>query len=85
MIVAVPVATRVANPVVEPILTIPTFEELHVGERIVPELVAMKVTEPVPRATVNVGDCPLHPVQEIVRPPLLAVPTVSTVLPLTPL
>lgn len=85
VIVVVPAATNVARPVLELMLATLTLEELQVGETIVPELlVAKKVTDPAVSDAVNVLDpCETHPVQEIVRPPLLEVPTVSVVVPLT--
>jgi len=84
-IVVVPVATSVATPVLELIFATLAVEELHVGETAVPELfVAKNVTEPEVREAVKVPEpCEIHPVQEIVRLPLLAVPTVRVVVPLT--
>lgn len=72
-------------PVPELMFATLTLEELQVGETIVPELfVAKNVTEPEVNEAVNVLEpCEMHPVQEMVRPPLLAVPTVSVVVPLT--
>lgn len=81
----VPVFTNVATPVLELMFATPTFEELHVADTAVPELfVAKNVTEPEVSEAVKVPEpCEIHPVQEIVRLPLPAVPTVSVVVPLT--
>ena len=81
----VPVATNDAWPVLVLMFATPTFEELHVAETDEPELfVAKNVTVPEFREAVKVPEpCEIHPGQEIVRLPLLAVPTVRVVVALT--
>jgi len=82
-IVVVPADSRVAIPVVEPMLATPVFDEVHVGFTAEPLFVALNVTEPVERLAVNVPEpWEIQPEQEMVKLPPPLVLTVSVVTPL---
>ena len=88
MIIVVPVFSNVADPVAELMLATVEFDEVQVALTVVPELfVARKLAVPELSNAVAVPEPDeVQPTAHVtVRPPLLAVPTVSTVLPLTPL
>lgn len=73
MIVACPVLTSVAIPVLLPMLATAELEELHVGLTMLLFVsVAVNVTEPEVNDAVNVPlPCEMQPVQAIVKPLLL--------------
>ena len=86
VIVVEPAVTRVATPVVEPILATAVLEDVQVAETAEPLLVAVNVTVPVVRDAVNVEpDCEMQPEQEIVKLPVdeLTVRVVNPEMPLS--
>jgi len=82
VIVVVPFAIRVATPEVLMLATL-LFDEFHVGVITVPELfVAKKLTVPEVNDAVNASaPVEVHPVQEMVSPPV-ELPTLRVVVPL---